>query len=226
MTTGNDIQDAGPTTKCHVCGTVIPARNGKGRPRKYCSEKCRSQDNRNRARAWRENQRDNELKIAKMRKTIEDDEQVAMFQLDEITGLRDENRRLKRLLKQDANDLAALLDGGVLVMRNSERTAPLLARHMGVWRNMEEWEDREDDPIENQEKRVLAMQRRHREELDKVQREGRNTLYLEGVLRQQHEESRKVNRECSAYWAWRAATEYEQDMADQYGLRPASPHHG
>jgi hypothetical protein len=92
---------------------------------------------------------------------------------------------------------------------------------MGVFRIMEEWKDCEDDPITNQEKRVLARQKRHRDDLRQNPAGGTQHVIPPGVLRRQHEESCRLNKECSAYWVWHAATKYEQEMAEQYGLYPA-----
>lgn len=218
--TKKNMPDDGWKTTCHVCGRDIPARNSRGKARKYCSERCRSQDNRNKARRWAERQANNDLNLARMRETIDDDERKELGQLDEINRLTDENRKLRRLLRQDANDLAALLDAGVLSIKNSERTAPIMARHMGVWCNMDDWSDREDSLVDSQRKRVLALRKRHREELDRLRAEGRNDMVIEGVMRRQWEERRRLDRECSAYWAWEVAREYEEEMEDEYGLQP------
>jgi hypothetical protein len=85
-------QPAGETPRCRWCRRVLPERSGPGRPREFCSQRCRQWD-------WVSRQRARELQIS------EDELVIARGELD---ALHDDLYVLACAVEDTERDLATL----------------------------------------------------------------------------------------------------------------------
>jgi hypothetical protein len=91
--------------RCRWCRIVLPARAGRGRPREFCSQRCRQWD-------WVARQRAHELQLA------EGELVVARSALDELQdrlyvlscAVQDVDRDLARVRRPTTSDLREALD--------------------------------------------------------------------------------------------------------------------
>lgn len=91
MTESNERPGEGER-RCRWCRRVLPARTGPGRPREFCSQRCRQWD-------WVSRQRARELRIS------EDELVIARAELD---ALHDDLYVLACAVEDTERDLAAL----------------------------------------------------------------------------------------------------------------------
>ena len=127
-----------------------------------------------------------------------------MAQRDEVNRLRRVHDDYLGYLRRISNDLAALIEAGAFVIDVRPANREMLAEHGGFLDVMEEYEDRDlpDSPVRVQERRVWAMEERHRDETRQAVAEGRNGLYLDAVARRHGRESSELWEQCTAYQTW------------------------
>ena len=91
--------------RCRWCRIVLPARAGRGRPREFCSQRCRQWD-------WVARQRAHELQLTEGELVVTrealDDLQDRLFVL--ACAVQDVDRDLGRLRRPSTADLREALD--------------------------------------------------------------------------------------------------------------------
>ena len=109
-------------TRCRWCRRVLPARTGRGRPREFCSQRCRQWD-------WVARQRAHELQLS------EDELVIARSELDRLhddlyvlaCAVDDTVKDLEASPAATAKDLRQMLDWlltAATPLRNRELQAP------------------------------------------------------------------------------------------------------
>lgn len=88
----SERDDGGPVaSRCRWCRRVLPARTGPGRPRVFCSQRCRQWD-------WVSRQRARELELS---------ENELVIARDELDGLHDAMYALACAVEDTERDLGA-----------------------------------------------------------------------------------------------------------------------
>ncbi len=91
MTKSAGYADRGESERCEWCRRVLPPRSGPGRPRRFCSQRCRQWD-------WVSRQRAAELELS---------ERELVITRDELDRLHDELYVLACAVDDVERDLAA-----------------------------------------------------------------------------------------------------------------------
>lgn len=206
------------TSVCKNCGKLFVSSRGGGQTKKYCSDVCRataySRSLKKRAQVGDSTKQTNDY----LSETLVEKDRQLMWQLDEINRLRADNEQMLGELKRISNDVAALLEAQVVSIDRSAADPRMLERHSGIIPIMEKYEERDLSPIKQQEQIWDDMKQRHRSELDRATKAGRNETYMNAVFSRHRREMEENKKRCSAYLAWRDLQWRRQDIREQYGV--------
>lgn len=114
--------DEGAPPRCRWCRRVLPGRSGPGRPREFCSQRCRQWDWVARQRARELELSDNELVVAREELDgLHDDLYVLACAVDDV------DRDLEAMRRPTVAELTALVQWlleAARPLRNRELSAP------------------------------------------------------------------------------------------------------
>lgn len=204
--------------RCRGCGQPIVQQNRRGRTQIYCSSQCRNKANNNNRKRRIERQKFASESAGILSSVVVEKDRQLMWQLDEINRLRADNEQMLGELKRISNDMAALLEAQVVSIDRSTADPRMLERHSGIIPIMEKYEERDLSPIKQQEQIWDDMKQRHRSELDRATKAGRNETYMNAVFSRHRRETEENKKRCSAYLAWRDLQWRRQDIREQYGV--------